>query len=166
MVRQLEANKRPPLSLTVIDSGPKWRHRKRTLSEWIARENSIRRGLQKFGSVRIQNLLRPGKTIFEQIRYGFLGDPAQRREYWQRRVTRYCTNAFEKYRLQPTGVPIKLIRSSEFEASPSKNFHLDWRGLTRSEFSVEVLDAEHERILFPPSVVRIAELIRGGQTGE
>ena len=97
--------------------------------------------------------------MLRHVRYWGFGTNDQRREYYLRRVTRCCTRAFHIYKLRPVSVPIKLIRSTEYAGLESRDFHLQWRDLTTSEFSVEVIEAEHMQILFAPSVAKIADAI-------
>ena len=97
--------------------------------------------------------------MFLHVRYCSFGTDEQRREYYQQRVTRCCTRAFRSYELRPVSAPIKLIRSTQYAGLDSRNFHLQWRDLTTSEFSIEVIEAEHMQILFAPSVAKIADAI-------
>ena len=160
MARQLQSRGRPAQFLTIVDTGPKWGPRENGYLSLVAQENSRRKGAIKFVTFNGKKLLRPCRDLMKRTRLRFFGDLSQQRKFNLYRVKQVCKRAFHAYEPKPATVPIKLIRSGQFDSMPEKNFHLDWQHLTTNEFSVDVVDSKHQQILLEPAVAHVARMIR------
>ena len=160
MARQLQSRGRPAQFLTIVDTGPKWGPRRKRLREFIAQESSRRKGVGKFVALKGKRLLRPHRDLLKSTYLRFFGDLRRQREFDLYRAKQICTRAFRTYKPKPAAAPIKLIRSAEYDSMPEKNFHLNWQHLTTNEFSVDVVDSKHQKILLEPAVAHVARVIR------
>ena len=88
----------------------------------------------------------------------YFGDVHCKREHHRSQVAKVCRKAFFEYELRPVNVPIRLIRSNEFAQLTNREFHLSWRELT-DDFEFEVIQGEHETILYEPAVHEVARLV-------
>lgn len=158
--RQLEMKDRLPLSLVIVDSGPRWQLTTQKLANFINGQKPAWRGTITFLIYRLRILLRPVKANVVFLAGHWFGNAAQRREAYRRRVDRTCKKAFLECEHPPTNANVLLIRSTEFMERPDKNFHEDWRNLTNGKFIMDVIEAEHNVILFEPTAAIVAERIK------
>ena len=160
MTCQLEARQRPPKSLTIIDTPPKW-HLPKSWQAIVAKHKFTIRAVGRYAIIRLRRLLQPTWRAIKHLRYRRRWTPDKLREFYRQQVALASQKSYVRYQPRPCSTPIQLVRSTEYASQPERDFHLDWRHLTTSEFSVQVLDAGHKRILFDPSAAAIAEIIRG-----
>lgn len=159
MARQLECAGRTVGSLVIIDSGVKYG--RPGFGDFIAAaENKwFGAGVANYLRAKWRGVLGHGKWAVAALRLGWLGNAEQRREYFRRRVERSCQKAFFANQPKPVCVPIKLIRSTQYAAMPSKHFHMEWKELTLGGFSYDVIEADHMNMLLEPDVQKVAAVV-------
>lgn len=154
MARQLEDEGEEVELLTVIDSGlPREPARVTPVSK-------IQTQLSKGGLSGLAGFLfRRAKVRWRRLKDLATGGQVGRDRVALELVQRACRRAFQAYHAPSVTAPVNLIRSTEFAATPEKEYHMRWGEVTTS-LTTSIVDSEHRTILEEPSVSQVADILR------
>jgi len=159
LAKQIEQSGESVGSLVVIDSGIKYYRLELCWKYYMQQFRSVFLAAPRYARELMRRFDRRLKRSVWNVWMRISG-PGNLDRYNRRRVLDATMKAYFSYEASVGDAPILLVRSSEYVAMPSKDFHLKWAEQTGAEkFSTQTVTGGHETILLEPTVELVAKVI-------